>query len=1257
MEREQIIFSPQGGIDTDSDPRAVVRGDYPMFEYCRLGQTVGEGFTVVTSRGTILIDNPSVTSVDTIMGTGIWQKQNSIVYLVKKQLGGGEIWIYRLDTGIHELVCQSGAFFFNVDWRYYHFDVVDDIAKFTCGYWENAQYDNNGDPLFNPPYQINLQKALNGQYPVIDLQVIDAIKWPPNPPSCVYGTDQTRADNKLRRKLFRFRIQYIYENAEETAWSMWSNLALPTKSEFVSGTNWPDPSEDNKLVLSFETGANVVKKINVAVMQFDDNSGGAETEFGLFLQIDKLADGVADNSIFIYDFFGNVSTKPISNFSKNYDRLPLTARCQSVIENSRIAYTNFREGYDKIEIDVDVNRVLTEIVQETRFFLVEWVTIDFPPNFPNVLEIGTDQTVFTGQIGDFYSGVVPAIQVPSTGAGTVYVSVSFQITESIYNDIITNVDPVYRFFELLTQAFVNQINDALGTSVLNIYPPFTGPWSSQGWTISGGVSGFIYFGEIVRRKISSQRQTLSTPSLKTGATHRFGIMYGDRAYRDGTVLTNAAMSLFVPFYGQDTDTATFLDPNNPYLVLSEFAVNHVPPIWAEHYWFVSQEATEISDFSQWIINSELNLPAINPTATGDGRYVISLDKFYLEKYTGATINHVPQKGDIVRFIRQRVQNIDNPPTAPYNTTYFELEVQEYLPIGGIGQRNAVVVESFDLTLLDPTTWTGQMVEIYTPRPTLDTDGSLFVAKWRDISEALPILNPHTVNRVHGGGTRVGTVQATNGSDDYVFLNGDFEYLLGYTATINLTSGNVSGIITQVSYDPVDNETAVEILGVPSDATETVTWSVTLNQTSTLAAIYDSNYGDVYVRQRNYATGYNAPFQNGYWFVEDPHYSDYWLSDIHQVGRIEVEDPNAKLTHRFAASIHSDVYIQDTQINGLSSFSQLNDNIQDMNPVYGEVIRTFLSGREDKTLKCIQPRKENSIYIQHYPQEALATGNLIINKTQTFAAWYPYKGIFGCSDTGASALWSDGSTFYFDRINGVFVQSSTNGQILISERSEGRDFKFRTKTKELTARLNADPNAYVRCYIDQLEGEIGFCFAFSTDSGYEYEIYAFDVMNMRWRTRYDYNFNWFQNFGQTLVGWGSDNNFYLHNQDSITFHGENFIQKITFVSNDNPLVIKRYQDMVQRSNKPFAVYAYAKPNQSYVAMATSMGINLFDLFDGYNFVDYRKNRFTQGYATEELAEMNGEDITAHSVTHELTYDPQEYNEGAILFSVEIKYINT
>jgi len=1252
MEREQIIFSPQGGIDTDSDARAVIKGDYRMFEYCRLGQTVGEGFTVVTSRGTILIDNPDVTSTDTIMGTGIWQKQNSIVYLVNKELGGGEIWIYRLDSGTHELVCQSAAFFFNVDWKYYHFDVVDDIAKFTCGYWEDQQYEDDGTPLFNPPYQINLQKALDGEYPVIDLQVIDAIKWPPKPPTCIYGTDQTRADNKLRRKLFRFRIQYIYENAEETAWSMWSNLALPTKSEFVSGTNWPDPSEDNKLILSFETGPNVVKKINVAVMQFDDNSGGAENQFGLFLQIDKAADSVPDNSVYVYDFYGNVSTKPISNFSKNYDRLPLTARCQSVIEASRIAYTNFREGYDKLEVDVEVNRVLTEIQQKTRFLEVEWVTTTFAPDYFNVLEIGTDSTVFDGQVGDIYSGTLRLVTT-----GDPFVNPLFLITQEIYDDIISNVDPLYRFFELLTQSFVDQINDVAGSGFVEAYPPSTAPYPSPSWTIWGGTAGVVYFTSTPRRLLNSQRQTLATPSLKTGATHRFGIMYGDRAFRDGTVLTNDAMSLFVPFYGQDSQTAPFLDPNNPYTVLSEFTVNHIPPIWAEHYWFVSQKTTEIADFSQWIINSELDLPAINPTSTGDGRYVISLDKFYLEKYTGATINHTPQKGDIARFIRKRVENTANPPAAPYLETYFELEVQEFLPTGGIGNRNAIVVERFDLTILDPTLWTGQMIEIYTPRPALDTDGSLFVAEWRDISEALPILNPHTENRVHGGSTRTGTVQTTSGSDDYVFLNGDFEYLLGYTVTINLTSGDVSGVVTQASYDNINNETAIEILGVTADATELVTWSATLNQTSTLSAIYDSNYGDVYVRQRNYATGYNAPFQNGYWFVEDPHYSDYWLSDIHQVGRVEVEDPNAKLTHRFAASIHSDVYIQDTQINGLSSFSLLNDNIQDMNPVYGEVIRTFLSGREDKTLKCIQPRKENSIYIQHYPQEALATGNLIINKTQTFAAWYPYKGIFGCSDTGASALWSDGSTFYFDRINGVFVQSSTNGQVLISERSEGRDFKFRKKTKELTARLNSDPNAYVRCYVDQLEGEIGFCFAFSIEGGYEYEIYAFDVMNMRWRTKYDYNFNWFQNFGQTLVGWGSDNNFYLHNQNSITFHGENFIQKVNFVSNDNPLVIKRYQDMVQRSNKPFSVYVFAEPNQSYTQMATSMGVNLFDLFDGYNFVDYRKNRFSQGYATEELAEMNGEDITAHSVTHELSYDPTEYDEGAILFSIEIKYINT
>lgn len=1255
--KEQIIFSPQGGIDTDSDLRAIVKGDYPMFDYCRLGQTTGAGFSVVTSRGTLLIDNPFVGPLDTIIGTGVWQKEYAIVYLVLKENGDNEIWAYRVDTQSHLFICLTTAFNWSADWPVYHCDIIDNIATFTDGRWDDAQYENNGTRLFNPPYQIDLRKALDGDYPVIDLQVVDAIKWPPKPPVCVYSTDQTRADNKLRRKLFRFRIRYIYENSQESVWSLWSNLAIPSESEFIDGTNWPDSSQDNLLVLTFNTGPNVVKKIEVCVSQYDDLSGGAENQFGLFLQIDKLAEGVADNSTYTYNFYGNVSTKPVTNLDKNYDRLPITAFCQSIVDNSRMTYTNIREGYDKIEVDIEVERLLTEIVQQTK---AATYTRDITSSVYTDFKIVSSDTGFRFAVGD----AIVMTLIPTSSGGFDAINLLHYITQDDIDFALIQVTEPLQIVSLLfrvAQAYADQLNDFFDVTV------FQGAViSSEAQVITTGpivsptYPSFVGFTGTDQTLTVTQKQTLSTPSLKTGASHRFGIIHGDRAFRDDTVTTNDNLVLFVPFYTDETLTADFSDPNNPYTVLSRFLINNVPPIQAEHYWFVAQEATEISDFSQWIVNSAFNQPAFN-TVPNDGRYKISLDKFYLDKYKGVTINHTPQKGDIVRFIRQRVENIDNPPTAPYLTTYFELEVQEYDPIGGVDGRASIIVERFNLSILDPTVYTGQMVEIYTPRPSLDADGRIFSAPWRDISEALPILNPHTEDRVYGGSTITGTVETTSGSDDYTFLNGDYEFLLGRVVTIDLSTTPVTGTVTQVSYDNITNTTAVEILGEPSDVTETTTWSSTLNQAAGIPAIYYSNYGDVYVRQRNYATGYNAPFQNGYWFIEDPHYSDYWLSDVHQVGRIELESSTAKLTNRIATSIHSDVYLQNNQINGLGSFSLFNDNIQDMNPVYGEVIRTYLSGTERKTLKCIQPRKENSIYIQFYPQNVEEEGNLVINKSQTFSAYFAYKSIWGCSRTGATALDNNAYTYYFDELNGVFVMSSTNGQTIISERDPktGRDFKFRTKTKQLAEKVRTDPTCYIRTYIDQQESEVGFCFAFTnveSPTGYDYEIYTFDTIGMRWRTRYDYNFVWFENFGQTLIGFGANTAFYLHNQaDSYSFHGDTFIQKLTVVSNENPLNMKRYQDFLTRGNKTFSVYAYALPNQSYGQMATSMSKNLFSVYEGYSLVAYNKNRFDPAFATQELAEMNGEDVRANALVHELSYNPTEENSASILFDVEIDFI--
>ena len=105
------------------------------------------------------------------------------------------------------------------------------------------------------------------------------------------------------------------------------------------------------------------------------------------------------------------------------------------------------------------------------------------------------------------------------------------------------------------------------------------------------------------------------------------------------------------------------------------------------------------------------------------------------------------------------------------------------------------------------------------------------------------------------------------------------------------------------------------------------------------------------------------------------------------------------------------------------------------------------------------------------------------------------------------------------------------------------------------------------------------------------------------------------------------------------------------------MVKRYQNLVQRANQTFNVRAYAEPNQSYRAMETEMANYLFDVYEGYSKGSYRQNKYSPNISSEELSMITGEDMRAHSLVHELTYNPQENSEGFILFSLEIDYVNS
>jgi len=1608
------IITFEGGINTDDTPQGVPKGDYRDFSYCRLGYNSGNAFAVETSSGTVEITNDDIEPEDKVLGATQWLKENAIVYFIYKDTGVHEIWVYYISTQTHLLVVQDAVLNFSSDWPIFHANVVDDILKWTDGRWNPDMYDATGTRLFNPPYQINLRKAIEGFYTIIDLQTIDAIKWPMEPPIVSYFTDTTRNDNKLRGKLFKFIIQPIYENGEIGVWSMYSNLALPDQSELVSGTNWVFLNNDNVIRIQFDTGPKVVRGFNIAVQQYDKESFGTVPPFGVFLQLDKIQDSIGDNAFHTVDFYGGVATSGATDVFKNYDRLPITADCQEYLPTNQLTYSNFREGYDKptgapFTLDVqmgynvreipwksvnfselfyifigppsfsstddsfvfrylgnayanvntefifqanDVFQVVTWIdplysqnpynnqrlfyslsqqeidealaLPGTFFdknayimkiigdsFLTQWEVwgyFEFPatvvtyPNFPvdgmqyvakrrvgfnsttrtadsqgsNII-VGGDFTAISnvysngiarmssssGQMDDLFdvgtgfNGTVSTIKVQADnyivvgGKFTQFNGVSrnriarlgpdgwldtgFSVGTGFNGDVYAiriqpdgkilvggeftsyDGDPVNLIARLNTDGtldgtFTSPVTSATpplssvnvidlqstGKIIIggrNISIPaavstnlarldtdgtydgtFTGNPNNEVLTLDidpsnnvfiGGVfttcnttsrnkiakltasgaldttfdpgTGFnntVYFlvirgssidvcgdfttykgnarPQLIRldggdattlnqtasnfndgnpvyllpinfsdsvwvfgnflytasvgsgnttsnraalfedtistwfdyqggggrqsingnlpgrltwetRYINYQRTTNATPSLKVGATHEFGIVYGDRAYRDSTVYTVDSMNVFVPWFYEVANSGALTDKRNPFAITPNITINHVPPVWATKYWIVAKPATEILSFGQYVTNrneATYTLQSSIGLDSTNSRYRVYIDNYYVRQNKGANIRHEIKVGDKLRFKRSNWYYLDYLPYIELDIVAVEVDASE-------NNRIVVYTNLFDSDIISlgddftasGTQLFGQELEIYTPRPSVDDTGNIFVSSWKDITEAIQIKNPHTEDRSHGSPVQYYIQWSSEVFDgNYFFMSGDQSQLSG-TSWPNSTTHYADGTIDQEAttvnvaiYDSLQNVTRIELSSVGADPTIAY---ITLNGqdqvvsalNSTTPAYYPIDYGDVYLRQRNSYSGVAGARSVLFYYMEDYNYSDYFPSDIHNDGRLRIEDQNAKMVDRKASSIHSDTFILGTQVNGLSSFALDNTNVEDMNPLYGEIVRTYMSGREGKTLKCLQPKRENSIYIQYYPNEVGSDSTVRVSN-KTFASWFDYKSLFGCTDAGATAILPNGSVMYFDNNSGVFIYSGGNGQIVVSEIDPDtqKDYKFRTKTKALAKAYNESENPLVRTYVNETVGEVGFAFSFDDEQTYEHVV--FDYVNMRWRSTYDYNFRQFCNFGQTLVGWGKDNQLYLHNQDGEwTFHGDPFIQKVTFVSNENPLLLKRYQDITLISDDKFAIEASSEPNRSYpLGMKTTMTENLLGMYEGYGKTNYRKNLY-------------------------------------------------
>ncbi len=1304
MQGQEITFL--GGINTDDDVRFITEGDYRSSKYARTGSAEDQNMGALESMpGNILIDNANYPDgINTVIGSAKWIENNSIIYFVFNDQDNHSIWTYKLDTKEIKNVISNlttdietyagEALNFKVENKIYHANVIDNILYWTDG--------------FNPPRKLDINKAIkfiesNGLsedgYNSLAFnsveeasKTMDVLKAPPTVViEAEYQTNPNKNFNKLYGNQYQFRYQYVYENNEESKWSMISKQPFPTISEFVAGRNTIDALADNEIKLIYNTGSVNVKQINFAYRR------GENGVWLVFKQLDKKQEG----NLLPYQteellFDDNTAPQGATLTDILYDNVPQTSQCQEILSNQSLAYANFYADYDLVEdIDVVAERNLTEFYEASnntyaRLHGLTTKNTGDPMNSSCQFEISLSQSNFWYyEEGDVL--VFELKKYSSTSDETsIYKKYYYVITS---DDVQFPEDGPYSYFSRYQNLF-EKIKEDFSTK----YPIYITTTSLT--STSCNITFHRYLGyKDTDSVVDVENETTSwfsllkvtrsnkcRKSLKKGSKKVFGIQYYDRGNRSNTVQTTPGMILEVPFPGQE-DLSSFQyninefgQSQSAYTVNPKFTINHRPPSWATHYSILVKKDELISSFMQTTISSISPGSSLN---TLDLR----LDKvpsqtavdFYTSTYNGATFYHTPSKGDRVRFISGEYFKTPVPDSDGVNASqivpsvytygYREVEVLNY-----DASTNSITVNEFDYLSLFGGSMLGHgsLCEIYTPKKDVAED------VWYEI-EKFDIVGSGSL-KYHGGNTQNQTAdQPAIIESDY----GDIYYRKRELAT---------GVDFRI-YGNFDSQND----DINSKKLYAISWNgdiinPNVRGTYTFTIFYNKYFGTTNGYFNLYTTVDIPLFSNFYiflptmtsrfYFIEDFNYSDYYVSDGHGRGRIGIENNKTKRNHYKTGVIHSAQYVMGSFINGLSSFDTLG-NAEYLDDTFGPINRLKQVGY---TLKCLQDRKEVSIYIQKaYATSADGSGQLAYT-AKTFGGVNPSETLYGCVHPG-SVLLIENDMYYYDYNSGTVVRSSANGQYDLT----GPKYKFNywlTNQTGLVGKVeekNILGEPYYSKYepiafVDEQNTEYTLNFVkyfYPKDKPaqvlgnkiyYEYDSNiapVFDYLEDRWKTFVDYDLYWAETLGINVFTFNQED-LYEHNiaaledgtPNELNFYGEQKTMSVDFVMNDQPILIKRPLSIGLRSNKLFNLTEVStKATSSYPAMKSKLFPNNFKLKEGYWWAAYLRDMTNiiaakPSQNTADKALINGRELRAFALLHKIEYTG---NEKAILFDVKCSYV--
>lgn len=1060
-----------GNMDLDSPAEAILPG------YHRTARNVEFRGPRGNKRpqnvmGSAEIDNNLLPGTGTNLNIGRYvdSVRRRIYFFNFNSAGSHGIYVFDISASTFYRLVEVGV---NTEGDVLGFAPSPYLCHVSIMYGDNAQ----GDFLYwlnsqGVPCKINVKTALSFGFHVYSSSELDVAKEPVvRTPSVVYEDDPSVTVNNLRKRVFKFKLRYVFDDNEKPVTSIQSEIPLPY---------WPfntdvdaDPSKNSRIAVVYETGPENVKKVEILAAV---NIGNQFSDFFLVEAIDKSANSIPDNDIAVYNFYNDKAYDYISveESIQLFDYVPQRAGAQEILNGNVPIYGNITEGYPNLT----------------------YFSNGFIESSINSGSVLVPDGVYFSSLNASQSGK------QAFGDGPVHVIVKGRVTAlNLYRVKFTDLS----FIEYTAVG---------GDDIEDVMQGLIDDAIAKGFTVTGTAAdpdfvffrktGYVLAGTTITTPDQNQLNVLygSINAYDWWSRVSFGLVYFDAKGRTNGVVTTTGFSVETVGYSEGFANAA----NIPYL---NIAIYHRPPEWAVYYSIVRTKNLTKSKFVQWISVKTLKETTSVPFGMSSYAY-ISLESLNLfkSKNPQSPLSYSFAPNDRIRFIKRFTASGGT--ANIYADKDFEIVSQEINPtVNGVtypGQYVKILLPTTDASFdFGTSDFDFYFIELYTPAQPVANDLNVYY----EFGERYLIGDAGLPTRFHQGGfqnqtpdlvsaavidlvkgdnylrdrfVQLGTeityeIQAGFGADSdagrvtlgCAFIDQDIndpeiipgtsplDNLIGFDLATNntrqiLTIGTgtyqflIEGTISITFPDIGPDEYPYEFFLQKNDGTKIQ-----------LVPVFDAHNPDTYVFQVNttfsmssgerlFIFGWsvfgndntrsfnttNLTITRVLTFQQtmiDPNFSDYYPSAVNSNGRPFVSDPDADTVTYPVLYRWGLAFQPDTNINQSNRFYPLNFDSADRS--CGAIMRLRYF---DKILRIFQERKcgWTGVYQRFISnadgQQQLITTNEIITPNNINY----YIGEYGVGNQPDSIV-SDGfRDYFFDPIKSMLCRLSADGVESISE---------------------------------------------------------------------------------------------------------------------------------------------------------------------------------------------------------------------------------